>query len=60
MKLITLGHLMTAACVHYRATGKTSFLDVAKKATDYLYNFYKNASPEYARNAICPRITWAW
>ncbi|GEO04391.1 hypothetical protein AAE02nite_20550 [Adhaeribacter aerolatus] len=48
------GHLMTAACVHYRATGKTSFLDVAKKATDYLYNFYKNASPEYARNAICP------
>jgi DUF1680 family protein len=49
-----LGHLMTAACVHYRATGKTSFLNVAKKATDYLYNFYKNASPEYARNAICP------
>jgi uncharacterized protein len=49
-----LGHLMTAACVHYRATGKTSFLNVARKATDYLYNFYKNASPEYARNAICP------
>ena len=49
-----LGHLMTAACVHYRATGKTSFLTVARKATDYLYNFYKNASPEYARNAICP------
>ena len=49
-----LGHLMTAACVHYRATGKTTMLDMAKKATDYLYNFYKTASPELARNAICP------
>jgi uncharacterized protein len=49
-----IGHLMTAACVHYRATGKTSLLNVAKKATDYLYNFYKLASPTLARNAICP------
>lgn len=49
-----IGHLMTAACIHYRATGKTSLLNVAKKATDYLYNFYKQASPTLARNAICP------
>lgn len=49
-----IGHLMTAGCVHYRATGKTSLLNVAKKATDYLYNFYKQASPTLARNAICP------
>ncbi|WP_201985994.1 aceric acid hydrolase [Hymenobacter rubidus] len=49
-----LGHLMTAGCVHYRATGKTTLLNAAKKATDYLYNFYKTASPELARNAICP------
>lgn len=49
-----LGHLMTAACVHYRATGKTSLLDIAKKATDYLYTFYKKSSPTLARNAICP------
>lgn len=49
-----IGHLMTAACVHYRATGKTSLLNVAKRATDYLYNFYKTASPTLARNAICP------
>lgn len=49
-----LGHLMTAACVHYRATGKRNFLNIAIKATDYLYNFYKTASPELARNAICP------
>ncbi|MES2447380.1 MAG: glycoside hydrolase family 127 protein [Bacteroidota bacterium] len=49
-----IGHLMTAACVHYRATGKTNLLDVAKKATEYLYKFYKTASPTLARNAICP------
>ncbi|MES2777831.1 MAG: glycoside hydrolase family 127 protein [Bacteroidota bacterium] len=48
------GHLMTAACVHYRATGKTTLLEVAKKATDFLIGFYNNASAEQARNAICP------
>jgi DUF1680 family protein len=48
------GHLMTAACVHYRATGKTTLLNVAKKATDFLIGFYNSASPEQARNAICP------
>jgi DUF1680 family protein len=48
------GHLMTAACIHFRATGKTGFLDIAKKATDFLITFYSRASPEQARNAICP------
>jgi DUF1680 family protein len=48
------GHLMTAASVHYRATGKSTLLDVAKKATDFLIEFYNNATPEQARNAICP------
>lgn len=49
-----IGHLMTAGCVHYRATGQTNLLEIAKKATDYLYNFYQKASPTLARNAICP------
>jgi DUF1680 family protein len=49
-----MGHLMTAACIHYRATGKTTLLNVAIKAADYLLNFYKRSSPELARNAICP------
>ena len=48
------GHLMTAACVHYRATGKTTLLNIAKKAADFLIGFYSSASPELARNAICP------
>ncbi|MDA6068281.1 glycoside hydrolase family 127 protein [Flavobacterium sp. AC] len=49
-----MGHLMTAACIHYRATGKINFLNIAKGVADYLYDFYKKASPELARNAICP------
>jgi len=49
-----MGHLMTAACIHYRATGKTNFLEVAKGVANFLYDFYKKASPELARNAICP------
>ena len=48
------GHLMTAGCVHHAATGKTSLLDIAKKAADFLIGFYNTASPEQARNAICP------
>ncbi|MBE2222769.1 MAG: glycoside hydrolase family 127 protein [Anaerolineae bacterium] len=49
-----LGHLMTTACVHFRATGKTNLLDIARKATDYLYGYFKTATAELARNAICP------
>jgi DUF1680 family protein len=49
-----MGHLMTAACIHYRATGKHNFLNIAKGVADFLYDFYKKASPELARNAICP------
>lgn len=48
------GHLMTAACVHHRATGKTTLLSIAKKAADFLIGFYAAATPEQARNAICP------
>jgi len=48
------GHLMTAACVHHAATGKTNLLDIAKKAADFLIGFYNTATPEQARNAICP------
>ncbi len=33
---------------------KHSLLDIAKKATDFLIGFYNNATPEQARNAICP------
>lgn len=43
------GHLMTAACVHYRITGKTNFLNIAIKASDLIYDKFKEPSPELAR-----------
>ncbi len=49
-----MGHLMTAACTHFRATQKRSLLDIACRAGDYLCRFYTTAAPELARSAICP------
>lgn len=49
-----MGHLMTAACIHYRATGKTTLLDLARKAADYLDGLCKSVPADLARNAICP------
>jgi DUF1680 family protein len=36
-ELYNMGHLMTAAAIHYRVTGKRNFLDIAVKVADYLY-----------------------
>ncbi|HVU33995.1 MAG TPA: beta-L-arabinofuranosidase domain-containing protein [Opitutaceae bacterium] len=49
-----MGHLMTAACIHYRATGKTTMLALAEKAADYIDRLCQRAPDELARNAICP------
>ncbi|MBN1509178.1 MAG: glycoside hydrolase family 127 protein [Sedimentisphaerales bacterium] len=49
-----MGHLMTCACIHYRATGKKSLLTIAQRATDYLYGMYKKSPQTLANNAICP------
>jgi len=49
-----MGHLMTCACVHHRATGKTSLLRIAQRAADFLYATYKRSSQDVANNAICP------
>lgn len=51
-EVYTMGHLITAACVHYRITGKSNFLTLAKKTADYLYNEYKSMNNPYLIN--CP------
>ncbi len=53
-EMYNLGHLMTAACVHYRVTGKTNFLTIARKAADFLCNEFQNPTPALANNLICP------
>jgi len=46
-ELYNMGHLMTAACMHYRATGKRNFLDIAMKVGDYLHRaFVLNDDPK--------------
>lgn len=49
-----IGHLMTAACIHYGSTGKTSLLKVAERAAGFLDHYYKNITPQLARTAVCP------
>lgn len=49
-----LGHLITAACVHHRATGKTSLLAVAEKAAGFLAEAARTHAGQLARNAVCP------
>jgi hypothetical protein len=49
-----MGHLITAACIHHRATGKTTMLDLARKAADYIDRLCTERPQELARNAICP------
>jgi DUF1680 family protein len=53
-EMYNMGHLMSAACVHYHATGQTNFLAVARKAAGFLSETFRNPTPELARNAICP------
>ena len=39
-ELYNMGHLLTAACVHHRATGKDSYLKIATRLGDYLYDLF--------------------
>ena len=47
-ELYNMGHLMTAACVHHRVTGKESFLQVAVKLADHLYQVFSPRSSHLA------------
>lgn len=45
-EMYNMGHLLTAACVHYRSTAKENFLSLAKNNADFLYNQWK-IEPKY-------------
>lgn len=47
-ELYVMGHLLTAACAHVRATGKETLLAVARKVADYLYRTFMPCPPELA------------
>jgi DUF1680 family protein len=49
-----MGHLLTAACVHFRVTGRTNFLTVARRTADFLCATFDRPTPELARFSVCP------
>jgi hypothetical protein len=53
-EMYNMGHLMTVACVHHHATGKSNLLTVARKAADFLEIQFRNPTPDTARHGICP------
>jgi DUF1680 family protein len=53
-ELYNMGHLMTAGCIHYRATGKSSLLDIAKKTGDYLYETFRGRDRRLAHFGFNP------
>ncbi len=58
-ELYTMGHLITAACIHHRVTGKRSLLEVACRAADYIYETFKGRDPKLADFPMNPSIIMA-
>ena len=44
-EMYNMGHLLTAASVHYRETGQTNFLAVARRLADFLYRQFQPRPP---------------
>ena len=56
-ELYNMGHLLTAAAVHYRVSGKRNFLVIAIKQADYLYDLFMPRPPELAHFGFNPSNT---
>jgi len=55
-ELYNMGHLLTAAVIHYRATGKENFMDLARKNADFLYDQWKAEPVHMARYPWNPSV----
>jgi DUF1680 family protein len=53
-EMYNMGHLMTAACIHHRVTGRNDLLQAACKTGDFLQETFRTPTPELARNSVCP------
>ena len=56
-ELYNMGHLLTAASVHHRITGKRNFLEIAIKLADYLHELFVPPPPELAHFGFNPSNT---
>ena len=55
-ELYCMGHLLTAACVHHRVTGKDAFLRLARKTADYLEGEFRPGRAELAHFPWNPSV----
>lgn len=55
-ELYNMGHLLTAACIHFRATGKNNFLQIAKKNADFLWRQWQAEPVKMARFPWNPSV----
>jgi DUF1680 family protein len=53
-EMYNMGHLMTLAVIHRRATGSDALLKMALKAAEFLDRVFANPQPRQARHGICP------
>jgi len=53
-EMYNMGHLLTAASLHHRVTGRDELLQAARKTGDFLCEAFREPSPELARNSVCP------
>ncbi len=53
-ELYNMGHLLTAATTHYRIMGSETFLEVARKLGDYLYEVFTPRPPDLAHFGFNP------
>jgi hypothetical protein len=53
-EMYNMGHLITAACLHKRVTGRDDFLAIARRTADFLDEAFRDPTPELARNSVCP------
>ncbi|WP_139958678.1 glycoside hydrolase family 127 protein [Flavicella sediminum] len=53
-ELYNSGHLLTSACIHYRITGKSNFLEIAIKHADFLYKTFQPQTDELMRFGFNP------
>jgi uncharacterized protein len=55
-EVYVMGHLLTAAALHHRFTGKTNFLDIAKKTGDFLYRQFSENNQQMAHFPFNPSV----
>lgn len=55
-EVYVMGHLLTAAAIHHRMTGKDTFLNVARKTGDFLFAQFRDKNPRMAHFPFNPSV----